>query len=137
MVFGLISAAAGYVWGLTFPVNENLWTSSFVLVTSGMASMVLGAAYYVVDIRGYAHGTKPGIIFGANAITAYILGDILALIFYQLKIGADTMNGYGVEVMTTLGCSPELASMLYALSFVCINFIPAYILYRKKIFIKL
>lgn len=42
MVIGLTSAAAGYVWGLTFPVNENLWTSSFVLVTSGMAALVLG-----------------------------------------------------------------------------------------------
>ena len=60
MVVGLASAAAGYVWGLTFPVNENLWTSSFVLVTSGMGAMVLGAAYYTVDVRGLTWGTRVG-----------------------------------------------------------------------------
>lgn len=137
MIFGLIATVAGYVWGLAFPVNENLWTSSFVLVSSGMASMVLGAAYYSVDIKGYTIGTKPGIIFGANAIAVYVLADILALIFYRLTIGTDTLNGHGVTLFETIGASPKLASMLYALIFVCINFIPAYLLFKRKIFIKL
>lgn len=137
MVVGLIVTAAGYVWGLAFPVNENLWTSSFVLISSGMASMVLGAAYYVVDIKGYAQGTKPGIIFGANAIAVYVMADVLALVFYQLNIGNDTLNNHFVNTLISIGFSPQLASMLYALLFVCINFIPAVILYRKKIFIKL
>jgi predicted acyltransferase len=137
MIFGLIATAGGYVWGLAFPVNENLWTSSFVLVTSGMASMILGAAYYVVDVRGYTHGTKPGIIFGANAITVYVLADILALVFYRLTVGTDTLNGYGISLFESIGLTPKLASMLYALIFVCVNFVPAYLLYKRKIFIKL
>jgi len=137
MVFGLIATAVGYVWGLTFPVNENLWTSSFVLVSSGMASLVLGAAYYVIDVRGFTQGTKPGIIFGANAIAVYVLADVLALIFYRLTIGADTINGHGVGLFESLGLSPKPASMAYAALFVCINFIPAYVLYKRKIFIKL
>lgn len=137
MIFGLISTASGYVWGLAFPVNENLWTSSFVLVSSGIASMILGASYYTVDMRGYTQGTKPGIIFGANAITVYVLADIFALIFYQFKIGTDTLNGHVVNMLVGIGMSPNLAGMLYSLLFVCINFIPAYILYHRKIFIKL
>ena len=137
MVFGLASAAAGYAWGLTFPVNENLWTSSFVLVTSGMAAMVLGAAYYTVDIRGYTQGTRAGIIFGANAIAAYVLADILALIFYRLPIEGQPLNVHGVSALHSIGLSQKLSGMLYSLFFVCINFIPAYFLYRRKIFIKL
>jgi len=137
MIIGMLSAAVGYAWGLAFPVNENLWTSSFVLVTSGMASMILGAAYYVVDIKGYKQGTKPGIIFGANAITVYVLADILALFFYQLKLGSDTLNGHFVGMMVSVGVSASLASALYALAFVGVNFIPAFILFRKNIFIKL
>src|SRR5262245_47180318 len=133
MIFGLISTVAGYVWGLTFPVNENLWTSSFVLVTSGMASMILGAAYYLVDIRGYTKGTQIGIIFGANAITVYVLADVLALIFYVLPIGSATLNIHTVNALIDIGFGPKFASMCYALFFVCLNFIPAYILYRKKI----
>jgi len=137
MVIGLASAAAGYVWGLTFPVNENLWTSSFVLVTSGLAALVLGAAYFTVDIRGLSWGTQPGIIFGANAIAAYVLADILALIFYRLPIAGQPLNVHGVTALHSIGLSLKLSGMFYSLLFVCINFIPALILYRKKVFIKL
>ncbi|MGC3946529.1 MAG: heparan-alpha-glucosaminide N-acetyltransferase domain-containing protein [Chryseolinea sp.] len=136
MVCGLISAAAGYVWGLTFPVNENLWTSSFVLVTSGFAALILGAAYYVVDIRGLKQGTFPGIVFGANAISTYVIADLLALIFYVFPWGTTTLNIHVTDWLTSIGLSAKLSSCLYAMLFVCINFIPAYILYRKKIFIK-
>lgn len=137
MVFGLASAAAGYVWGLTFPVNENLWTSSFVLVTSGMGAMILGAAYYTVDIRGYTQGTRPGIIFGANAIAAYVLADILALLFYRMPLAGDPLNVHAVSYFNSMGLSPKFSGMLYSLFFVCINFIPVYSLYKRKIFIKL
>ncbi len=137
MVIGLTSAAAGYVWGLTFPINENLWTSSFVLVTSGMAALVLGAAYFIVDIRSISWGTQPGIIFGANAIAAYVLADILALLFYRMPIAGIPLNVHAVSVLTPLGLSSKLSGMLYSLFFVCVNFIPAYFLYKRRIFIKL
>ena len=134
---GLLSAIAGYLWGLTFPVNENLWTSSFVLVTSGMAAMVLGASYFAIDILNRQGGTRPGVILGANAITVYVLADILALLFYGLKIGGQTLNEAAVQGMIALGLVPKLASMLYALFFTTVNFLPAWWLYRKRIFIKL
>ena len=137
LVAGLFLAALGYVWGLAFPVNENLWTSSFVLVTSGMASMVFGAAYYTIDVRGFSQGTQPGIIFGANAITAYVLADVLALIFYRMTLGDATLSIHAVDGLAGLGMSRQLGSALYALFFVTVNFIPVIILYRKKIFIKL
>jgi predicted acyltransferase len=137
MIAGMVSLAIGYIWQLVFPVNKHLWTSSYVLVTSGMAAMLLGAVYYVVDIRGYKRGTQAGIIFGANAIAVYVLADILSIPFYQIPFGSHPLNGHVVAAFTAMGFAPKFASMLYALLFVSINFIPAYILYRKKIFIKL
>jgi predicted acyltransferase len=137
MIGGMFSLILGYVWSLTFPVNKNLWTSSYVLVSSGMAAMVLGTVYYMVDIRGYRQGTRVGIIFGANAIAVYVLADLLAILFYGIPIGAKTLNIHVTDMLTSMGFAPKLASMLYALLFVRINFIPAYILYNKKIFIKL
>jgi predicted acyltransferase len=137
MVGGFLAAAAGYFWGLTFPVNENLWTSSFVLVTSGMASMTLGAAYYFVDIKGYRGGTAPGIIFGSNAITAFVLGDILALFFYLRPVSIHSLNDFFVSAMISWGFAPEFSSMLYAIMFVGVVFIPVWVLYRKRIYIKL
>ncbi|GAB4000698.1 lpg1661 family Dot/Icm T4SS effector [Spirosoma daeguense] len=137
MTAGLFTAAAGYFWGLTFPVNENLWTSSFVLVTSGFAAMLLGATYFLVDVLGKTNGTKPGIIFGANAITVYVLADVFALFFYRLKFGGQQLNEHVVNGLISIGIQPELASLLYALFFIGVNFIPAYFLYQRKIFIKL
>lgn len=137
MTAGMLSAIVGYFWGLVFPVNENLWTSSFVLVTSGFACLLLGAMYLLVDIKGYTKWTRPGIIFGANAIAAYVLADILALFFYRVKFGGLPLNEKAVTSLINVGLQPELASLLYALFFVGMNFIPVYFLYRRKIFIKL
>jgi predicted acyltransferase len=137
MAVGLLAAATGYLWGLAFPVNENLWTSSFVLVTSGLAALLLGALYFSIDILGRKKGTAPGIIFGANAITVYVLADILALVFYGVSLQGATLNEHTVTALTHAGLAPKLASMLYALFFTTINFIPAWLLYRNRIFIKL
>ncbi|MBA4168170.1 MAG: DUF1624 domain-containing protein, partial [Chitinophagaceae bacterium] len=137
MTAGVFSAMAGFYWGIAFPVNENLWTSSFVLVTSGFAALMFGAIYYLVDIKGRKRGTLPFIMFGSNAITIYFMADVWALIFYEWKINGTTLNEYTVQSMSHAGIDLRLASLIYALLFVCINFIPAYILYKKKIFIKL
>jgi predicted acyltransferase len=87
LIFGFSAVTVGYVWGLTFPVNKNLWSSSFVLVTSGLASLLLGTLYYIVDILNHTSGTKPGIIFGANAIAIYFLSDFISIIFYTIPFG--------------------------------------------------
>ncbi|SDM88445.1 acyltransferase family protein [Siphonobacter aquaeclarae] len=137
MIAGLVSASAGYFWGLIFPVNENLWTSSFVLVTSGFASLLFGTFYYIVDIRGDAAWTCPGIIFGSNAIVAYVLADVFALVFYRSIGGGEPLNEAVVGSLTAAGMGAKGASLLYALLFVGVNFIPVWWLYRKRIFIRL
>src|SRR5690606_35220517 len=128
MTAALFCAVAGYFWGLSFPVNENLWTSSFVLVTSGLGALLLGALYFIVDVRGYKKGVHTGVIFGANAIAVYVLADVLALFFYRLEFAGLPLNELAVNQLVQAGMQPELASWLYALFFVAINFIPAYIL---------
>lgn len=137
MTAGVFLSLAGYFWGLAFPVNENLWTSSFVLVTSGFASLLFGAFYFIVDINGKVKGTLPGIIFGANAITIYFLADVWALLFYVAKFGGTSLNEKFVKGLSDAGTAPELASLLYAILFLLINFLPAWWLYKRKIFIKL
>lgn len=137
MVIGFASVGAGYIWGLTFPVNKNMWTSSYVLVTSGLASLLLGTMYYVVDILKYTSGTKPGIIFGSNAIAVYFISDVISYVFYLIPFGSMALNDHFMNGLTGAGLNPKLASMLYAMIFVLINFMIAWLLYRKKIFIKL
>src|SRR5258708_512956 len=110
MTAGVVASIAGYFWGLAFPVNENLWTSSFVLVTSGFAALLFGALYFLVDIKGLIRGTRPGIIFGANAITIYFLADVWALFFYEMKMGGQTLNEHFLQPLTNPGSSAEMAA---------------------------
>lgn len=137
MIGGFISVILGYLWNLHFPCNENIWSSSFVLITSGVAALVLGTCFYLIDILGMKQFTEAGIIFGANAIAVYFLADIWALFFYGLKIGDASINDHFMKLFSEVGPSLQFWSMIYAILFVLINFIPAYILYRRKIFIKL
>jgi|WetSurMetagenome_2_1015567.scaffolds.fasta_scaffold00336_17 predicted acyltransferase len=134
---GFVSTILGVVWNWIFPLNENLWTSSFVLFTSGLASMTLAASIFLVDILQYKKNAQFGVIYGSNAITIYVLADIFALLFYMAKFAGSTLNEHFFNFFTSHGGSPEFVSMVYALLFVGILFVPAYVLYKRKIFIKL
>jgi len=136
MAIGVPLILLGLLWNLNFPINKHLWTSSFTLVTGGAGFVVLGATYFLVDILGKQKGTSVGIIFGANAITVYVLADILSIIFYNDSLFGGLHNQF-LTAMTGIGFPIKLASMCYAILFVALNFIPAYILFKKKIFIKL
>ena len=135
--FGFLAFILGYWWNYIFPINKNIWTSSFVLVTSGLAAMVLAVSIYFVDMKKRTRFTKPGIIFGSNAITVYVLADVWSLLFYNLKIGENSLNLHFLGIFEAAGWSMKFGSFLYSLLFICFNFIPAWILYKKKIFIKL
>lgn len=127
----------GIMWGWIFPLNKNLWTSSYVLVTSGLGSMTLASSIYFVDVLKYTKIAQFGIIYGSNAITVYALAGLLSPLFYGISIGGNSLNVHFTTMLNNAGFSPEFSSLMYALIYVGINFIPAYILYRKKIFIKL
>ncbi len=137
MVSGFAAVSAGYAWGFVFPVNKNLWSSSYVLVTAGMASLVLGALYYIIDVRKHTRGTAPWLVFGSNAIAIYFISDVISYIFYLIPVGPGALNEQFMRFFTGMGIEPKLASMCYAFMFVCVNFGIASILYARKIFIKL
>ncbi len=136
MVGGLVAFTLGNMWDWVFPINKNLWTSSYVLYTSGLASMVLGASYYWIDILGRSRGTFPGVVFGTNAITAYVLSGVLLVVTHTNWLGGQSLVSYFMDGLTAIGFNPYLASFLWALFYCLICFIPVYFLYKKRIFIK-
>lgn len=133
---GFAMFLAGGLWNWFFPINKNLWTSSFVLYTAGLGTLGLAACILVVDIWGYTRWTFLGRVYGANAITSYVLAGMLTLVFYRTKIGGSSLNVWFMSSLTPLGLDPRFVSMLYAVIYMLIIFIPALIMYRKKIFIK-
>lgn len=132
---GLGLSITGYFWSLHFPVNKSLWTSSYVMVTAGFASLILAASVFVVDELKRDKFAHIGIVYGANAITVYVLAALLGFIFYWTPMGEKTLNGYFMQWF--VNWAPRFGSFLYAFLYLGLNFIPAYILYKKKIFIKL
>jgi predicted acyltransferase len=127
---------AGGFWNWFFPINKNIWTSSFVLYTAGLGTLGLAACILVVDVWGYKKWTFLGRVYGANAITSYVLAGMLTLVFYGMKIGGSSLNEWFMSGLTQVGFDPKFASMLYAVLYMLIIFIPALIMYRKKIFVR-
>ena len=134
---GFASIAIGGLWNYVFPYNKNLWSSSFVLYTSGLATMGLAASIWLVDIKGYQKWTKVGVIFGANAITAYVLHGVMSHLFTRdLGLGVSLKKAI-FDGMVNSGLAPMFASFVYALGYTALCFIPIYIMYKRKIFIKI
>jgi len=139
ILFGLggILLIVGHAWDFIFPINKALWTSSFVLVTAGWANIILALIYYLTDIRKIAFGS----IFryaGANAIVVYFLSSFITKLFYSIKVNADTsLHGWLFETIYVQEfLSMQLSSLLYGLTVVGFYCLLAYVLWQRKIFIK-
>lgn len=137
-VFGFFMTMIGEIWGWTFPINKNLWTSSYVLYTSGLASMTWAVLIWIMDMQEKKRWAFFGVVFGTNAITAYVLSYIFQIPFTWFNIidGKNFQTLY-MEGLIGMGMMPEIASMIWAVLFATLCFIPVLILYRKKIFLKI
>jgi len=139
-VGGGIAIAIGYTWSLWLPINKSLWTSSYALFMSGMAMVVLGVSYYLIDIKGWRRGVKPFCVYGMNAITVFVLSGIVGRLLYLIKwpSGAEviTLKEWVVNTLFLPWLSPVNASLGYALCFVFVSYLAMYYLYKKQIFIK-
>lgn len=140
-VAGVVCVALGWAWNPFFPINKALWTSSYVLFTGGLALHFLAFCYWLIDIKGYRKWSKPFEVFGVNAIALYvgsgIMADLLGL------IGARGSDGAWVPLKTWIHdnlfaswTTPQNASLAFAVTFVLVWLGLMWILYRRKIFIK-
>ncbi|MEP2278962.1 DUF5009 domain-containing protein [Maribacter sp.] len=126
----------GHIWDIFFPINKALWTSSFVLVTAGWANLILALIYYLTDIKKIEFGS----VFryaGANAIVIYFLSSFISKVMGQIQIGDTSLHGWLFQkVYVHDFLALETSSLLYGLSVVLFYSLVGYILYQKKIFIK-
>lgn len=125
-VAGLIIAAAaclvgGFFWDKCFPINKNLWTSSFVLWTAGWSLTLLSLFYLVIDVWGLKKWAYCFVVIGANALTIYVLCRFV-------DFGAIGQLVFG---------HARLHPALLASSGLLVEWIFLWILYRQKIFLRL
>ncbi len=135
-VAGAVCVAAGWAWNAFFPINKALWTSSYVLFTGGLALQFLALCYWLIDIKGYRRWSKPFEVFGMNAIALYVGAGLMASLFGEIKVGTTTLGGWIYEHLFASWASPLNASLAFAISFVLVWLVLMWILYRRKIFLK-
>lgn len=134
---GGVMLIIGSLWNLVFPINKALWTSSFVLVTAGWANLFLALIFYLTDVKGIRFGS----VFkyaGANAITVYFLSSFITKIFYSVKVDEGmSLHGWLYNTLYIHDfIPPKLSSLLYGLTVVSFYVLLAYVMYKRKIFIK-
>jgi predicted acyltransferase len=138
---GIAALGLGWVWSFWFPINKALWTSSFVMWTAGFALCLLAVLYGVIEIKHRRAWSKPFEILGVNAIAAYFLHifflKVQQLIPLQLPDGS--MGNLRLFITAHLfgWASLEMASLLYAVSYVLFWLLVLWMLYRRNIFIKI
>ena len=132
---GAISATLGWLWNIEFPVIKKLWTSSYVLVAGGYASMLLGLFYYLVDVKKWQKWCQPFIWIGMNPITLYLASNFMGgLGFEKLarRLTGGPVNSF-LNTHVAAGCGELVSSLVGVLLFLWF----ARFLYQRKIFLRL
>ncbi|MCF7569537.1 heparan-alpha-glucosaminide N-acetyltransferase domain-containing protein [Sabulilitoribacter arenilitoris] len=141
LIYLLITAISllvcGYILSIWFPINKAIWSSSFVLVTSGWATLILSIIYCLTDVLNWKFGSIFKYV-GYNAIIIYFLSSFISKCFYLIKVNPQqSIHSWlynNIFVQSFL--ADKLSSLLYALTVVSFYLFLGYILYKKKIFIK-
>ena len=138
--------ALGYLWSLEFPLNKNMWTSSFVLVAAGWSLTVLTLSYLAMDVWGWGRGENkwlvyPWLVLGSNAITAYMFSEIVPGILDHIDIPIgnglhSTPMGWMAGHVFVHMPTPGWAAFAFSCFTLAYCFIPVWIMYRNKIFVK-
>ena len=131
-IFGTIILFAGFLLSYGCPINKKIWSSTFVLVTCGFASLFLALLIWIIDINGKKKWTLFFESFGINPLYLYVQGDILAVLLGMSGISAFMYMDLFRPIFGDFG-----GSLAWAIFFVVLNWIPGYFLYKKKIYIKL
>ena len=138
---GVVLTLVGAVLGIWMPINKNLWTSSYAVFMTGIDLVCFGILYWFIDIRGFKKWAIPFVIYGMNAISVYFLSDIvaklLAIIEWESSGATISLRSYIYQNLLLQIVSPINASLVYAISFMLLMYLIAWIMWRRKWFIKI
>jgi len=141
-LIGVFCVGIGILWGNYFPINKNLWTSSYVALTGGLALIFLAVCYYIIDVKEYVRWSKPFIILGTNSIAVYILSEVvnLALIYTNITVAGGTsvaLKSFVYENYFASWSGGLNGSLFYSLAYLMLWLGIASVLYKLGILIKI
>lgn len=141
LIIGAALIATGWLWGLFFPINKAIWTSSYVLYTGGLATLFLTLCVWMIDVKGYKKPAWPFVIFGSNSIFVFAASGLWVKTIVRVKytLNHETVSAYRYLYETVfVPLAGNLnGSLLFALSHILMWWLILYWLDRKKIYIKI
>jgi predicted acyltransferase len=140
VIGGLICLSIGLLWDREFPINKNMWTSSFVLFSAGWALIILAGCYWAVEIKQWKRGwTYPWLVLGTNPMAAFVLSELLlSLVMIKVNYQGEVIRFQRViiaEIFSGIQ-PPGVAILCYSFCFLALCFVPIAVLYHKRVFIK-
>jgi predicted acyltransferase len=139
---GAIGMMVGLVWAWSFPIGKNLWTSSYVVFTAGMAAVAIATCAWLIDVRGWRAWTKPFIPFGINPIVAFVASGFFSRFIYTLvkvpRNGAlvSVQSAFYDSMLAPLFADPRDASLLFAVIYVAVFYAVLHLMHRRGIIVK-
>jgi len=141
-VIGWAGILLGLIWGWFFPINKNLWTSSYVLFTAGAAPQFLAICYWLIEVKGWNRWAQPAVVFGMNAIAVFVSSGLFVKTLLTIRLpapGGDEISLYSwiYRSLFASWAGPLNGSLAFALANILLWYFLMYLLYRWKVFIKI
>lgn len=148
MVSGFILLVLGWIWSLGFPINKKIWTSSYVLYTTGLASLTIASMIWFIEVQGVRNSlTKFFDVFGKNPLFIFVLSGLLPRFLGLFRIVDSSADNGAVQYTNALQwfyknvCAkipgpPEWGSFAYSVCFLALMWIICYLLDKRKIYVK-
>lgn len=136
MIAGAVLLLVAFTWDMTFPINKKLWTSAFVLLTVGLDLFILSILIYIIEISSRRKWTFFFVVFGRNPLFIYLFADVLLTTLYMIPMGDTSLQEWFYQNVLGSFAGPLLASFLFAILYMLLNWTVAYFLDKKKIYIK-
>lgn len=140
---GALVTFTGWIWNFVFPINKALWTSSYVLYSGGLAMVFLAVLLWIIDVKEFKKWATPFIHFGTNPLAIYMFSGIYtSAIIYLVKIpiaSGEVLGGYDYlysQIFVPIAGNMN-GSLLFAIVHIIFFWLITYVLYKRKIFIKI
>lgn len=142
LLWGAFSIVISLVWNIFFPINKPLWTSPYVLYTVGLGMISLSILIWIIDIKGWSKWAHPFLVYGMNPLILFVLSGlwVKTLFLIQIPVDGETLSGYAwlyQKVFVPIGGPGKFGSFLFAAFHGVLFWLIGYIMYKKKIFVKI
>lgn len=136
LALGVVGVILGEFWHVYFPINKALWTSSYVLLSSGYACLLLACLIFVLKRKSMQLCSAPFVVFGANSIAFFMFAGVLGRLLIIWPVGDTSIKGWLYTQIFNPWFGALNGSLMFALSFLAVSYLCMYWMYKKGIFWK-